>query len=120
MPNLKPVGKILKSLHELRPQPLPIRTVHALKLPHSFCPHDLHQQSSKYILVYPTKTPQKKIKKLIKTFIEFLTSDAATGFTLCEGSVTLNNRCCRNKETNKSTKSHQIRGSFPEHKWEHS
>jgi hypothetical protein len=38
-----------------------------------------------------------RVSKSAKAIIQVLTSDAATGLTLCKGSVTLNNRCCHVK-----------------------
>jgi hypothetical protein len=39
----------------------------------------------------------KQLSNYLNKLIQLLTSDAATGFTLCEGSVTLNNRCCQDQ-----------------------
>ena len=40
------MGKIFKTLHKLRPEPLPICTIHAFKFPHCLCPHNLPQSRS--------------------------------------------------------------------------
>jgi hypothetical protein len=44
---------------------------------------------------------KQKIANYLHKFIQVLTSDAATGFTLWEGSVTLNNRCCPDQNRQK-------------------
>ena len=97
------MGKVFKTLHKLRPEPLPICTIHAFKFPHCFCPNNLPQSRShrKCNVIKGNFNKTEDSKLFTQIYIQVLTSDAATGFTLWEGSVTLNNRCCPDQNRQK-------------------